>query len=164
MKKLIFSLLFALPVMAQDGFKNDNGNLVWQYTYPSVTNMQAMIDSKPDLQVTAFINDTYTGLVNKVKNTCTEGSPVMRNDCSFDFEIRSENGNYIAVISNIKIIEVMGPMRARTIESRCEKYFVDAALKLKKDVRTQKDMKCLDSFLTSVFSDAITTTVTLSAN
>ena len=132
MKKLLFSLLFALPVMAQDGFKNDNGNLEWHYTYAPVTNMQSLIDSKPDLQVIAFFNDTYTGTVNKVKNTCTQGSAVMRNDCSFDFEIRRENGNYVAVVSNIKIIEVMGPMRARTIESRCEKYFVDAALKVKK--------------------------------
>ncbi|MDV6167918.1 hypothetical protein R1T16_05745 [Flavobacterium sp. DG1-102-2] len=151
MKKLLFSLLFALPVMAQDGFRNENGKLIWQHTYPAATNMQAQLDGNPELQINTFVNDVHTGSADKIKNTCQEGSPVMRNDCKFDFEVRKDNGNYVVTVTNLKIIEVMGPMQARTVVNRCEKYFVDATLKVKKDPRTQKDMGCADSFLTEVF-------------
>jgi hypothetical protein len=165
MKKLLFSLLFALPVMAQDGFKNEGGNLVWQHTYPSAANMQATIESNPDLQVAAFVNDIYTGSAEKIKNTCDQGSPTMRNNFTFDFEVKKDNNNYVVTVSNLRIIEVFGPMQARTVASRCEKYFVDAGLKVKKDARTQKDMGCVDSFLTGIFGGSLDgTQVTMTAN
>jgi len=151
MKKLLFSLLFALPVMAQDGFRNENGNLIWEHTYPATNNVSATVESQPDLQVEAFINGVHTGSAEKIKNTCEQGSAVMRNNCKFDFNVRKENDNYIVTVTNLKIIEVMGPMQARTIVSRCEKYLVDAGLKVKKDTRSQNDMACLDTFLTGVF-------------
>jgi len=163
MKKLLFSLLFALPVMAQDGFKNEGGNLVWQHTYPATVNVQALLDSNPDLQVVTFINDVHKGAAEKINNTCEQGSATMRNDCKFDFEVRRYNNNYVVTVTNLRIIEVMGPMQARTLANRCEKYFVDASRKIKKDQRTQNDMSCVDSFLTGIFGGTIDNTA-LTAN
>lgn len=167
MKKLLFSLLFALPAitMAQDGFRNENGSLVWQRTYPAATNVQAMLDSQPDLKIDTFINEIYAGSADKVKNTCEDGSPVMRNNCKFDFVVKKESDNYVVTVTNLKVIEVMGPMQARTIVNRCEKYFVDAANKVKKDPRTQKDMGCMDNFLSGIFGAGVEgSEVTLTAN
>ncbi|PZR19442.1 MAG: hypothetical protein DI539_13945 [Flavobacterium psychrophilum] len=152
MKKLLLSLLFTLPVMAQDGFRNENGNLVWQHTYPATTNVLTVIGNQPDLKVEVGTNDAQTGYAEKIKNTCSEGSPVMRNDYKFNFNVKNENGNYVVTVTDIKIIEVMGPMQARTIVNRCEKYLVDASLKVKKDARSQKDVGCIDNFLTGIFS------------
>jgi hypothetical protein len=163
MKKLLLSLLFTLPAMAQDGFRNENGNLVWEHTFPATTNVTATVDSQPDLKVEALINGVQTGSAEKIKNNCTEGSPVMRNNCQFNFKVKNENGNYVVTVTDIKIAEVMGPMQARTIVNRCEKYLVDASLKVKKDPRSQKDMNCLDTFLTGIFSGTLGT-VAMTAN
>jgi hypothetical protein len=163
MKKLLLSLLFTLPAMAQDGFRNENGNLVWEHTYPATTNVSATTGSNPDLKIEASLNGVETGFAEKIKNTCSEGSSVMRNDCKFNFKVKNDNGNYVVTVTDLKIIEVMGPMQARTIVSRCEKYLVDAALKVKKDARSQKDMACLDSFLTGIFSGTMAN-VAMTAN
>lgn len=150
MKKLLLSLLFTLPALAQDGFRNENGNLVWEHTYPATTNMQALVESNPQLEVDVFTADAFNGKANDVKNTCG-GAVLMKNDCKFDFAIRKTDGNYIVTVSSLRMIEKLGPMQARVIESRCEKYLVDAALKVKKDPRSQNDMNCLDNFLTGLF-------------
>ena len=151
-------MLFALPVMAQDGFKNEGGNLIWQHTYPATANMQALLDSNPDLQVSTFINDIHKGSAEKIKNTCEQGSATMRNDCKFDFEVRRDNNNYVVSVTNLRIIEVMGPMKAKTMANRCEKYFVDATLRIKKDQRTLNDMSCVDDFLTKIFGGGLENT------
>ena len=89
----------------------------------------------------------------------------MRNNCKFDFAVKKDNDNYVVTVTNLKVIEVMGPMQARTIVSRCEKYFVDAANKVKKDARTQKDMGCMDSFLSGIFGAGVEgSAVTLTTN
>lgn len=163
MKKLLLSLLFALPVMAQDGFRNENGNLIWEHSFPATTNVAATVEGQPDLMLEAMINGVQTGAAEKIKNTCPEGSATMRNDLKFNFKVKNDNGNYIVTVTDIKVIEVMGPMQARTIVNRCEKYFVDAALKVKKDPRSQKDMNCLDNFLTGVFSGTMAN-VAMTAN
>ncbi|MHA3786661.1 hypothetical protein ACX0HA_00515 [Flavobacterium hauense] len=163
MKKLLLSLLFSLPALAQDGFRNENGNLIWEHAFPATSNVTATVDNQPDLKVEAMLNGVQTGSAEKIKNTCSDGSPAMRNDCKFNFKVRNENGNYIVTVTDIKIIEVMGPMQARTIVNRCEKYLVDAALKVKKDSRSQKDINCLDSFLTGVFSGTMAN-VAMTAN
>lgn len=145
--------------MAQDGFRNENGNLIWEHTYPATTNVSATTETHPDLKIEASLNGVQTGMAEKIKNTCSEGSSVMRNDCKFNFKVKKDNGNYVVTVTDLKIIEVMGPMQARTVVSRCEKYLVDAALKMKKDPRSQKDLTCLDSFLTGVFSGTISNVV-----
>ncbi len=149
-KKILLSLLFTLPAFAQDGFRNENGNLVWEHTYPETANMQAIVESNPKLEVDVFTNDAFTGKGNDVKTTCG-GAVLMKNDCKFDFSVRKQNSTYVVTVTSLRMIERMGPMRARVIESRCEKYFVDAALKVKKDTRSKNDMNCLDNFLTGLF-------------
>lgn len=159
MKNLLLLLLFTLPVMAQNGFRNEKGNLVWEHTYPATANMQATIESQSTLEVITFFNDTYTGKGNNVKNTCG-GAVLMKNDCKFDFTVRKNNGNYIVTVTNLRMIERLGPMQARIVESRCEKYLVDAALKVKKDPRSQNDINCLNNFLTGVFGGTVNSALT----
>lgn len=164
MKKLLLALLFTLPAMAQDGFRNEGGKLVWERTYPAAANVASILETQPDLKVTTFISDVHTGTAEKIKNTCDSGSAVMRNDCKFDFEVRKTENSYVVTVTNLKIIEVMGPMQARTVVSRCEKYLVDANRKVKKDTRSQGDMACLDNFLTGVFGGGSLTGGALTAN
>jgi hypothetical protein len=152
MKKLLFILLFSAPVIAQDGFRNEHGNLTWERTFPASINMTAALESQPGILITTNLGNSYTGMGDGVQNTCDSGTALMKNKCKFEFSVRKENGNYIVTVTNLKIIEKFGPLQARIIASRAEKYFVNADLKIKKDVRTQNDMGCLDNFLTTVFS------------
>lgn len=163
MKKLLLSLLFTLPAMAQDGFRNENGNLIWQHTYPATANIIANVETKPDLKVEIATNDSQMGFAEKIKNSCSEGSPAIRNDYKFSFTVKNEGGNYVVTVTDIKIIEVMGPMQARTVVNRCEKYLVDSSLKIRKDPRSQKDIGCIDNFLTGVFSGTMAN-VAMTAN
>jgi len=152
MKKLLLSLLFALPAMAQDGFRNENGSLVWERIYPAGTNMGAALEGTRGIQITTFFNNTYTGMGDEVQNTCRNGTPLMKNNCKFDFVVKQQDGSYIVTVTNLRIIERLGPLQARIMANRAEKYFVDANLKVRDDGRTKTDLMCLDSFLDSIFS------------
>ena len=152
MKKLLLSLLFTLPALAQDGFRNERGNLVWQRLYPATTNIDAALQHTQGIEIDMAGNNTYIGRGNEVTNTCQGGTPLMKNKCKFDFTVKLEEGNYVVTITNIRIIEKMGPMQARIFANRAEKYFVNADLKIRKDPRTQTDMACMDNFLSGIFN------------
>lgn len=165
MKKILLSLLFTLPVLAQDGFTNNNGHLVWQRTYPATTDINAALQNTQGIQIVAAAGSNFTGMGDEVSNTCQGGTALMSNKCKFDFDVKMENGNYLVTITNIRIIEKMGPMQARILANRAEKYFVNADLKIRKDTRTQTDMACLDNFLTDLFnSETVHASGALSAN
>lgn len=165
MKKLLLSLLFTLPALAQDGFRNESGSLVWERVYPAGTNMAAVMEGTQGIQVASYLNNTYTGMGDEVKNTCNNGTPLMKNNCKFDFVVKQQDGNYIVTVTNLRIIEKLGPMKARIMANRAEKYFVDASLKVRNDSRTKTDMMCLDSFLDNIFSHGgMASTGTLTAN
>ena len=165
MKKLLLSLLFTLPVLAQNGFRNEGGSLVWERIYPVGTNMAAVLEGTQGLQIASFLGNTYTGMGDEIKNTCNSGTPLMKNNCKFDFVVKQQDGNYIVTVTNLRIIEKLGPMRARIMANRAEKYFVDAGLKVRTDPRTKTDMMCLDNLLDSIFSrGGMSSAGTLTAN
>lgn len=165
MKKLLLSLLFTLPALAQNGFRNEGGSLVWERVYPAGSNLAAVLEGTQGLQIASFLGNTYTGMGDEVKNTCNSGTPLMRNNCKFDFVVKQQDGSYVVTVTNLRIIEKLGPMKARIIANRAEKYFVDAALKVRTDPRTKTDMMCLDNLLDSIFSrGGMASTGTLTAN
>lgn len=152
MKKLLLSLLFTVSVLAQDGFRNERGNLIWERIYPATTNIEAALQNTQGIEIDMAGSTIYTGRGNEISNTCQGGTALMNNKCKFDFTVKLEDGNYVVTITNLRIIEKMGPMQARIFANRAEKYFVNADLKIRKDPRTVKDMACLDNFLTGIFS------------
>ena len=152
MKKVLLSLLFALPAMGQNGFRTEGNALVWERVYPAAgNNLTAILNSRPDLQVDAHLGNTFTGRGEDIQNTtCASQSALLRNNCKFDFTVQLNDGNYVVRVSNLKIIEKLGPMQARIVANRCEKYFMSAQ-GLRKDTRTSSDMACMDDFLSGLF-------------
>jgi len=152
MKKLLLLLLLSFPVFAQNGFKADAGNVVWERSFNADNaNIIAILDRNPDLKVGAFMDNLYKGFGVDVQNTCNGGTPLMKNNLKFEFVILLTPGSYVVKIRNIRILEKYGPMQAKTVANRCEKYFM-AGTKLSTEPNASSNMACLDRFLTGLFS------------
>lgn len=152
MKNLILTLLVSVSAFAQQGFRTEGQNLVWERTFSAHNaDIVAFLNGQPDLKVTTFSENTFEGYSNQMQNRCNGGSALMKNDCKFDFTIMVQPDHYIVRITNLKILEKYGPMQARVVANACEKYFVDGKT-VKTDARSQTDLRCLDTFLRSMFS------------
>lgn len=152
MKKLIFTLLFSLPLMAQHSFRADDGSIVWEKSFPvSNVNVVALIESNPELSVDAYMDNVVKGGAKEMVITGEGGSGLMQNNCKFDYVILLEDGHYIVKVKDFKFLEKMGPMKMRTMVSSCEKYFMDDR-KIRPTPITQGNLDYLDNFLTGVFS------------
>jgi hypothetical protein len=164
MKKLLISLLFSIPALAQDGFRANGSNIVWEKSFPADNaNIVALLDRQPNLKVASFMDNVYKGKGDQIKNTCASGSGLMKNDCKFDFIIMVNPDYYVVKVTNLKILEKFGPMQARTVANPCEKYFLNKQ-GLKSDDKTSTDLGCLDSYLSSVFSMGGTAGEALTSN
>ena len=152
MKNLLLLLLFSLPLFAQNGFKADDGNIVWERSFNADSaNIIAILDRNPNLKVGAFMDNLYKGVGLDIQNTCNGGTPLMKNNLKFEFVILLTPGSYVVKIRNIKILEKYGPMQAKTMANRCEKYFM-AGTQVSTEPNASANMACLDRFLTSLFS------------
>jgi hypothetical protein len=152
MKKLLLIVLFSIPAMAQDGFKAQGREIIWEKTFPvNNADVVALLDRQPELKVSSFIDNAYKGSVREISNTCEGGSGLMKNNCKFDFIVLVNPDHYVVVVRNLKLLEKYGPMQARTIANRCEKYFLYNRA-LKDDEKSVNDLSCLDNFLTGIFS------------
>lgn len=159
MKKLLLTLLFAGAAFAQDGFKSNNGNLVWERTFQANNaNIVALLEKEPNLKVGTFMDNVFKGSGNEIKNTCDGGSGLMKNNCKFDFLIIVNPDSYTVKVTNLKFLEKYGPMQTRIMANPCEKYYVYNGA-VKSDDKTKGDFDCLNNYLSSVFSaDPITST------
>lgn len=152
MKKLLLSLLFCLPVFAQTGFKTEGNDIIWQGVFSTETaNIVAVLDKAPNLKVGTFIDNMYKGTGDGVQNTCNGGTGLMKNNLKFDFVILVDAAGYVVKVRNIKIIEKYGPMQAKTIANKCEKYFMTGN-KISTQPNASENMACMDRFFTGLFS------------
>lgn len=159
MKKLLLTLLFTGAAFAQDGFKSNNGNLVWERTFPADNaNIVALLEKEPNLKVGTFMDNVFKGRGNEIKNTCDGGSGLMKNNTKFDFLIIVNPDSYTVKVTNLKFLEKFGPMQTRVVANPSEKYYVYNGA-VKNDDKTKGDFNCLDNYLSSVFSsEPVTTT------
>ncbi len=165
MKKLILTLLFSLPLMAQHNFRTEDGTIVWEKAFPvSNVNVVGMIESHPELTVEAYMDNLVKGGAKEMEITGEGGSGLMKNNCKFDYVIVLENGQYIVKVKDFKFLEKMGPMQMRTVANSWEKYFMDDR-KIRPTPITQGNLQHLDNFLTGVFSgSAITSSGAVTSN
>lgn len=164
MKKLLITLLFSVPVLAQDGFRANGQRIVWEKTFPAENaNIVALLDKQPNLKVASFIDNIYKGKAEKITNTCESGSALMKNDCKFDFVIVVNLDSYVVKVTNFKILEKFGPMQAKTMANPCEKHYLYNGA-LKSDDKTQADLNCIDTYLTGVFSIGSATGTAITSN
>lgn len=151
MKKIILSLLFSLPVFAQDGFKTEKQELVWEKTFEANNaNVAAILDRHPELKISGFIDSAYKGTAAEITNTCQGGSGLMKNNVKFDFIVLVNPDYYVVRVRNLKVLEKYGPMQTRIVANRLEQYFTTNG-KLRTDPKASANMQCLDSFLISLF-------------
>lgn len=151
MKKILLSLLFTLPVLAQDGFDSQDGVLVWERSFP-VKNVDVtdFLTEEPNLKVITFMDNVFNGAGDEIQVGCEAGSGLLKNNCKFDFTIEVLPDSYNVKITNLKIIEKYGPMQARVMANNCEKYFMEEGV-IKGDNRVLTDMNCLDNMLVDIF-------------
>ena len=155
MKKLILTLLFSLPVLAQHGFRAENGNIIWEKSFPvGSVNVAALLKAQPALKTDIFTDNECKGSANDIKIEGNGGSAMMKNNCKFDFDIAIEGNSYIVKIHNMKFLERVGPMQLRTIISSFEKYFMDER-KLRPTPVTQSNLAYLDNFFTGIFTGTV---------
>jgi len=152
MKNLILSLLFCLPVFAQTGFKTEGKDIIWQGVFSTETaNIVSVLDKEPNLKVGAFMDNMYKGMGDEVQNTCNGGTGLMKNNLKFDFVILVDPAGYVVKVRNIRILEKYGPMQAKTIANKAEKYFM-AGTQLSTQPNASENMACMDRFFTGLFS------------
>ncbi len=152
MKKLLLLLLITVPAMAQDGFKTENGCIVWQHFFnmPN-TDIKALIAANEKLSLTSDAESMYTGTGIEVKNTCAAGSVLMKCDTNFSFTIMAVADGYLVKVTDFMFLEKYGPMQMRTVPNSLAKYYLERG-KIRNTPKTQTDLACVDSFLTGVFS------------
>jgi hypothetical protein len=152
MRKVLLALLFSLPVFAQDGFRGEKGNLVWERVIPvENANIVAILDAHPNLKVASFMENVYKGSSEETKITSTSGSALIKNNCKYDFLIMVNPDSYVVKVTNIKFVEKYGPMQTRIIANRAEKYFMnDTALRA--DDKSKTDLTSMDTYFSGMFS------------
>jgi len=152
MKKILLLLLFTAPVMAQNGFKMEDGSIVWERFYNAPTaDIKALIATNEKLSITSDADDTYMGVGEAVKNTCASGSVLMKCDTNFSFTIMKVADGYLVKVKDFRFLEKYGPMQLRIIPNSLEKYYLEYG-KIRTTPKTQTDLACVDSFLSGVFS------------
>jgi hypothetical protein len=155
MKKLILTLLFSLPVLAQHGFRAENGNIIWEKSFPvGSVNVAVLLKAQPALDTDIFTDNECKGSAMDMKIEGDGGTAMMRNNCKFDFDIAIEGNSYVVRIRNMKFLERVGPMQLRTIVSSFEKYFMDER-KLRPTPITQGNLAYLDNFFTGIFTGTV---------
>lgn len=164
MKKLIFTLLFSIPVLAQHGFRAENGTIIWEKSFPvGNANVMALIEAQKAMTIGLFMDNVVKGDAMDMKIEGDGGSGLMKNNCKFDFFIAVESDHYTVRVKNFKFLEKMGPMQMRTVANSWEKYFLDER-KIRPTPITQGNLQFLDNFLTGVFTGTITSSGAITAN
>ncbi|OYQ36318.1 hypothetical protein CHU92_09870 [Flavobacterium cyanobacteriorum] len=152
MKKILIMLLSAITALAQNDFKVAGQEISWEKSFPADdTNIVALLEKQPGLKVVSFTDNVYKGHGSLTKNNCESGSGLMRNNCNFNFLIMVNPDSYVVKVTNLQVLEKFGPMKAKTVASPCEKYFLGKE-GLKKDEKTIADLNCLDNYLTDIFA------------
>lgn len=155
MKTLLLTLLFALPLMAQDNFKTEKGGLVWEYIFPvDNADVSAIMDEKK-VKITSFMDNMYSGNITDIESLAKGGSALTECNTKFEFVIMVNPDSYVVRVKNIKYYEKVGPMQSRTMINPVENYYVYNK-NIKSDERTVKDLAALEGFLKTVFSRGVT--------
>lgn len=164
MKKLLLLLLLTAPVMAQDGFKTENGCIVWQRFFNATNaDIKAIIAGNEKLSLTSDSGTVYTGVGESVANTSSGGSVLMKCDTNFSFTIMAVTDGYMVKVTNFMFLEKYGPMQIRTVPNSLAKYYMERG-KIRDTPKTQTDLACVDRFLTGVFSPGYDHSSTLTSN
>ncbi|KOS06235.1 hypothetical protein AM493_09480 [Flavobacterium akiainvivens] len=152
MKKLLLLLLVTAPVMAQHGFKMENGNVVWERFYSIPQNdIKAMVSANEQLSLSSAEEATYTGRGAEVQNTCSSGSTLMKCPVDFTFTIMTVADGYFVRVENFMFLEKYGPMQMRTVPTGLGKHYVERG-KIRTTDKANTELACVDSFLSGVFS------------
>ena len=157
MKALILTLLFSLPVLAQNNFRAENGAIIWEKSFPAgSTDVAALLEAQSAIKIDMAVDNQVKGIAKELKIEGEGGTTLMKSNCNFDFDIALEGDHYIVRVVNLKFLEKVGPLQMRTIVSSWEKYFMDNR-KIRPTPITQGNLQYLDEFLSGVFSGTIIT-------
>jgi len=149
MKTILLSLLFAMPIFAQQGFRGEKGTIVWERTFPATnTDIGAMLALYPNIKIASASGGIYKGTAEDIKTT--GGSLLLKNPLKFDFTINVTADSYVVKVTGVKILERYGPLQLRIIPTGCEKYFMYNN-KIKADQRTKSDLAYMETSLSSLF-------------
>jgi hypothetical protein len=155
MKKILLLLLLTVPAMAQHNFKTEKGCIVWERFYSSSNaDIKALVASNDKLTLTSADTNVFLGVGESVPNTCGTGSALMKCDTNFNFTIMAVTDGYMVKVTNFFFLEKYGPMQMRTVPNSLAKYYLEYG-KIRSSEKTQTDLACVDSFLTSVFSNGV---------
>lgn len=151
-------LLFTLPAFAQDGFKSENGKIVWEHVYPEAgAKIKSIIDSQDKMTILSSDDATFTGQAEAIKSTIDANSARLESDANFDVTITKVEGGYKVRVTNYVLLEKYGPMQLRIKPASLNKYYADKG-KIRNSLKTQTDLSYVDGFLTGLFLPQIVET------
>jgi len=164
MKKMLLLLLFTVPVMAQDGFKTEDGKIVWERIFPEGSaEIKSLIESQENLKLLSSDDITYIGQGEAVKNTTSTTSVRLKCDANFNFSVVVAPQGYIVRVTNFMFLEKYGPMQMRVVPNSLEKYYLEYG-KIRNTPKTQEDLSHVDNFLTGIFSNQGIQSTALTSN
>jgi len=152
MNKLLLLLLFTLPALAQNGFKMQNGSMVWERTFPAGTEIRTIIEKQDKLKLLSTEETSFNGKAEAIKNNTGTESVRLKCDANFDFTVTVMPQGYLVRVTNFNFLEKYGPMQLRIVPGSLEKYYVEYG-KIRNSPKTQNDLNYVDSFLTGVFTE-----------
>jgi hypothetical protein len=150
MKTIILFLLFAVPVLAQNGFRTEKGKIIWEHTYDENANIETLIKGQEKLSLLLVEGNVYDGIADAIKSTVDANSVRLASDANFSFTITKIDGGYKVRVYNYVFLEKYGPMQMRTVPNAIEKYYLEYG-KIRNSDKTKTDLGYLDGFLTGAF-------------
>lgn len=159
MKTVVLFLLFAVPALAQQGFRAEKGKMVWEHFYTEEgAVIKAAIESRDKMKLEVTDLAAMSGKADGIKSTLDINSARLESDADFDFTVTKVEGGYKVVVTNYTLLEKYGPLQMRIIPASLGKYYMDNN-KIRTSEKTKTDLAYVDAFLTSVFLPKVEETV-----
>ncbi|MFL9843867.1 hypothetical protein [Flavobacterium rhizosphaerae] len=156
MKKLFLllsTIALSATTYAQGNFHAEDGKLVWEREIQSTNaDVVTILDREPNLKITGLMDNVYKGVAFNITPNCPDASALLKNECKFEFFIIVNPESYVVKIENFKMLEHYGPMGARVMANRSEKYYLDSDGKMRNDADTINDLNNLDRYLNAIFA------------
>jgi hypothetical protein len=151
MKTVALFLLFALPALAQHGFRVEKGKIVWEHFYAeNGETIRSAIESREKMKLEITGPDAMSGKADGIRSTINVNSVRLESDANFDFTVTKVVGGYKVVVRNYTLLEKYGPSQLRIIPASLGKYYMDNG-KIRTSIKTMTDLGHVDAFLTGVF-------------
>ncbi len=152
MKTAVLFLVFALPALAQTGFKTERGKIVWERFFPaSGADIKSIIESHENIKLEDSNDVAFTGKAEAIKNEIYANSVRLESDANFDFSVTRVEGGCKVRVTNYVFLEKYGPSQMRILPGSLEKYYLEHG-RIRNSEKTSTDLAYIDGFLSSVFT------------